>query len=312
MGQISVIIISWNARGYLRDCLNSVRQTGNPVLHETIVVDNCSSDGSPEMVVEEFPEVKLIRANENLGFARANNLGMQQASGSLFALINSDVIVHPECLQKLAALLESRPDVGLVGPKILGGDGRLQYSCGQLPTVWNTACRYLAMDKLLSRWSLFSGLHMRHWNYDNQAEIGVLSGCFWLARRAAVDQVGGLDERFFFYAEDTDWCKRFWDAGWKIVFAPEATATHFGGGSSSNAPLRYSVLLLKSNLVYWQKHHGTRGRLVCYVLAMVRHCFRFLIRGMLRTVGLAGGAANKHKLQEDIVCLKWLLTGKGL
>jgi len=312
MGQISVIIISWNARGYLRDCLNSLRQTGGPVLHEIIVVDNASSDGSPEAVAEEFPEVKLIRANENLGFARANNLGMQHASGTFLALVNSDVIVQPMCLQKLAAFLESRSDVGLVGPKISGGNGRLQYSCGQLPTVWNTTCRYLAVDKFLSRWPLFSGLHMRHWNYDNLAEVGVLSGCFWLARRAAVDEVGGLDERFFFYAEDVDWCKRFWDAGWKIVFVPEAAATHFGGGSSSNAPLRYSVEMLKSNLLYWQKHYGSRGRLICYLLAMVRHCLRFVARGLLRTVGLANGPENKHKLQEDIVCLRWLLTGKGI
>jgi len=312
MSQISVIIVSWDARDYLRDCLNSVRQTGAPGLHEIIVVDNASSDGSPEMVAEEFPEVKLIRANENLGFARANNLGIRHASGSLLALVNSDVVVQPECLQKLAAFLENRPEVGLVGPKIFGADGHLQRSCGELPTVWNTTCRFLALDRILSRWPLFSGFQMRHWNYDSQAEVGTLSGCFWLARRASVDEVGGLDERFFFYAEDMDWCKRFWDAGWKIVFVPEAVATHFGGGSSSNAPLRFSVEMLRGSLMYWQKHHGWLGRSVCYALAMVRHCIRFVTRGSLRIIGLARGAENRQKLKEDMVCLRWLLTGKGI
>src|SRR5271165_5247040 len=120
MSQISVIIVSWNARGYLRDCLNSVRHTGASVLKEIIVVDNASTDSSPEMVAKEFPEVKLIQSNENLGFARANNLGMRYASGSMLAFVNSDVIVRPGCLQNLAAFLESRPEVGLAGPKVFG------------------------------------------------------------------------------------------------------------------------------------------------------------------------------------------------
>jgi len=312
MSQISVIVVSWNARGFLRDCLNSVLQTGASVLKEIIVVDNASNDGSPEMVVKEFPEVKLVQSNENLGFARANNLGTRYASGSMLALVNSDVIVRPGCLQNLSAFLESRPDVGLVGPKIFGTDGHLQYTCGQLPTVWNTTCRYLALDRVLSRWSLFSGFQMRHWNYNNRAEVGMLGGCFLLARRTAVDEVGGLDERFFFYGEDVDWCKRFWDAGWKVVFVPEAAATHFGGGSSANAPLRYSIEMVKSNLMYWQKHYGGLGRSVCYLLAMVRHLFRLLIRGLFRIIGFAGGAENRRKFNEDLVCLKWLLTGKGI
>jgi len=312
MSQISVIIVSWNARGYLRDCLNSVLQTGAPVLKEIIVVDNASDDGSPEMVATEFPEVKLVQANENLGFARANNLGMRYASGSMLALVNSDVIVQPRCLQKLAAFLESCPDAGLVGPKVFGADGHLQYTCGELPTIWNTICRYFALDRVLSRWSLFSGLQMRHWNYDRRAEVGMLGGCFWLARRIAVDQVGGLDEHFFFYGEDVDWCKRFWDAGWKVVFVPEANATHFGGGSSANSPLRFSIEMVRSNLKYWQKHYGPIGRCVCYSLVLSRHCFRLVVRGLFRIVGFADGAENRRKLNEDLVCLRWLLTGKGI
>jgi len=276
------------------------------------VVDNASTDSSPEMVAKEFPEVKLIQSNENLGFARANNLGMRYASGSMLAFVNSDVIVRPGCLQNLAAFLESRPEVGLAGPKVFGADGYLQYTCGQLPTIWNTTCRYMALDRALSRWSLFSGAYMRHWEYDSHAEVGWLVGCFWLVRRTAVDQVGGLDERFFFYAEDVDWCKRFWDAGWKVVFVPEGTATHFGGGSSANAPLRYSAEKLKSNLMYWRKHYGSVGWSVCYLLAMVGHCFRFVVRGLFRIVGFAGGAENRLKLNEDLVCLKWLLTGKSI
>ena len=214
------------------------------------------------MVLKEFPDVKLMRARENFGFARANNLGLKQATGRWLALINSDVIVHHGCLQALEAFLQTHSDVGLVGPKVLGGDGKLQRTCRRFPTLWNTFCRYMALDTLLPRWPLFSGPEMRHRPQDTQAQVEVLSGCFWMARRSAVDEVGGLDERFFFYAEDVDWCKRFRQQGWKVVFMPTASATHFGGGSSARAPLRYSIELLRASLVYWRKHHGRLGQAV--------------------------------------------------
>ncbi len=311
MSQISVIIVSWNARNYLRDCLTSIREAGGSLVREIIVVDNASSDGSPDMVAAEFPEVKLIPAGANLGFARANNLGIKQASGSFLALVNSDVIVHPGCFEQLTRILESRKEVGLVGPRITGGDGRLQLTCRRLPSFWNLTCRALALDLVLSRWPLFSGFEMRHWDYGNLAEVEVLSGCFWLARKSAVEQVGGLDERFFFYAEDLDWCKRFHDVGWKVLFVPEATATHFGGGSSSNAPLRYSIEMLRANLVYWNKHHGVPGKFGCYLLALLYHSFRLVPRAIARIGHLSVRDGDK-KVMEHLVCLRWLLTGKGV
>ncbi len=310
MGRISVIIVSWNARDYLRDCLASLRKTIGPLASEIIVVDNASTDGSPDMVSTHFPEAVLIRSGENLGFARANNLGMQRASGTLLALINSDVVVHPRCLQRLAAFLEEHPAVGLVGPKVLAGDGQVQLTCGRLPTVWNTLCRFVALDRVLSRWPMFSGFQMRHATYDRCMAVEVLSGCFWLARREAVDEVGGLDERFFFYAEDIDWCKRFRDAGWHIEFVPDATATHFGGGSTSNNPLRFSVEILRANLTYWQKHYGNLGRAAYYLLALGQHGTRLIARGLVVLTGLPKGDDSKQKLRESFFCLRWLLIGK--
>jgi len=277
-----------------------------------IVVDNASTDGSSDMVATEFPETILIRSTTNLGFSRANNLGIQRATGSIIALINSDVIVHPGCFPTLAKFLDENPKVGLTGPKVFGRDGKIQLSCGRLPNLWNTFCRFLALDKVLSRWSLFSGFEMRHLNHDRQMEVEVLSGCFWVARREAVDKVGGLDERFFFYAEDWDWCKRFRDANWKVMYVPEATATHFGGGSSSNAPLRYSILKLRANLTYWKKHYGTLGRAAYYVLSMLEHTLRLSAREILRLFGRARTPEAAHKLEEHKVCLRWLMTGKGV
>ena len=311
MRDISVIIVSWNALSYLRNCLASLRETSGAVVREIIVVDNASTDGSPAMVAAEFPEAILIRSSQNLGFARANNLGFQHATGSLLALINSDVLVHPECLQRLSAFLETHPGVGLVGPKVIGGDGQLQRSCRRLPNVWNTVCRVFALDSALPRWRLFSGREMRHWDHDSQAEVECLSGCFWVARRAAVEKIGVLDERFFFYAEDVDWCKRYWDGGWKVVYVPEATATHFGGASSDNAPMRYSIEMLRANLAYWRKHRGLSGQAAFYLLSVVNHGVRLFLRGLRRLAGPQAERGSDLKFQRSLVCLRWLLTGKG-
>jgi len=300
MKSISIIIVSWNARNYLRDCLNSIRQTGASCVLEVIVVDNASKDGSPEMVEEEFPEVKLILVGENLGFARANNLAMKQAAGSILALVNSDVIIHPGCLEKLAAFLDQHDNVGLVGPRVIGGDGKLQTTCRSLPTIWNMASGVLGIDLMSNR------------NHDKCAEVEMMSGCFLVARKKAVDEIGGLDERFFFYGEDMDWCKRFRDAGWKLIFVPEATAIHFGGASSLNAPLRFSIELHRANLKYWQKHYGIAGKYVYHLLSMAHHGVRLVVRVLKKILGLGGSSESKHKLNENIVCLRWLLTGKGI
>jgi GT2 family glycosyltransferase len=305
MKRISVIIVSWNTRGLLKDCLDSIRTTGGPLIQEVIVVDNASSDGSPDMVTEEFPEVTLIRSKENLGFARGNNLGIERASGSWLALVNSDVVVHPGCLEQLAHYLETHREVGLTGPRVIGPDGRLQPTYRQLPTIWSTACRSLALDKIFSR---LTKRKLNRWVNGRPVQVEVLSGCFWVARREAVAQVGGLDERFFFYAEDLDWCKRFGDAGWKVVFVPTATATHFGGGSSGAAPLRYSIELLRANLAYWRKHHGTMGLAIFFFLSVIHHTTRLLVRGVETALGR--GLDSAYKCRRSLVCLQWLLTGR--
>jgi GT2 family glycosyltransferase len=312
MKSVSVIIVSWNARDYLRDCLNSIFQTEMSSVQEVIVVDNASKDGSPEMVEKEFPSVTLIRAGENLGFARANNLAMKCAKGSMYALVNSDVIVHPGCLDTLAEFLDQHDDVGLVGPRVMGGDGNLQRTCRKEPTVWNTVCRVLALDRIFPDWQMLSGFEIPHRNYSQRMEAEVLSGCFCVARKKAVDSVGGMDEQFFFYAEDIDWCKRFWDSGWKVMFIPEATATHFGGASTSNAPFHYSIEILRATLKYWRKHHGIAGQIVCYLLIGAHHGFRLLTRAVKQSLGMGHSKDSKHKFKEDFICLRWLLTGKGI
>ncbi|HEU5080703.1 MAG TPA: glycosyltransferase family 2 protein [Opitutaceae bacterium] len=303
METISVIIVSWNARDYLRGVLRSLEQTTPGLVEEIFVVDNDSKDGSPEMVEKEFPAVTLVRTGQNLGFAKANNLAMKQARGTQFALINSDVVVHPGCLETLSAHLSSHPGVGLVGPLVFGGDGKPQETRRRLPSVARSIFRAFSIDR-------FNKPVSEKRNAVQSVEV--LNGCFWLAKRSAVEEVGGLDERFFFYAEDVDWCKRFGVAGWKIEFVPAATAIHFGGGSSANAPFRYSVEMLKANLKYWRKHHGVLGQAVYFTLSLLHHLLRMALRGLQLLLRGRNKEDIRYKFDRSKICLCWLLTQREI
>jgi GT2 family glycosyltransferase len=308
MSQISIIIVSWNARDYLRQCLASLFSESCRHPLEVIVVDNASADGSPEMVAKDFPQVRLIRNAENLGFARANNIGISAATGKYVSLVNSDVKILPDCFNRLVEYAEAHPDVGMVGPRVIGGDGKLQRSCRGFPTVWNMFCRALALDSFFPGTRLFTGYSLRYWPQDTVHPVDILSGCFWLARRQALDEVGLLDESFFMYGEDMDWCKRFWKQGWKLVFVPEAEAIHYGGASSANAPVRFYIERHRADLQYWQKHHS-RPAVVCYfVLTCLHLLFRlagYLVASLLRR---SARETYQYKVKRSLAALKWMFS----
>ncbi len=218
---ISVVILSWNDKPYLEICLQSLRDAAPSRPMEIIVVDNASSDGSPEMVEALFPEVRLIRNTENLGFPKGNNVGIKASRGKYVFLLNSDIKIFAGCLDTLADYMDLNPKVGMVGPRILNRDLTHQSSCRRFPTLWNNFCTTSGLATVFTGSKLFSGEHMIYFKGDRLIDAEVLVGCFWTVRREAVDQFGLLDEGFFMFAEDLDWCKRFWAAGWRIVFCPE-------------------------------------------------------------------------------------------
>jgi GT2 family glycosyltransferase len=305
---LSIIIVSWNAKDYLVKCLKSLAQAPAIGTMEIIVVDNDSSDGSPEAVERDFPSVRLVRSGGNLGFARANNIGMRMSKGRYLALINSDVEVLGDCLGRLVDYCEKNPKVGMVGPHIIGRDHKLQRTCRGFPGVWNHFCRALALDAIFPRSKWLGGFLMHYWQQDTLQSVDMLTGCFWLARRQALAQVGLLDERFFMYGEDMDWCKRFWLKGWPLVFVPSAEAIHYGGASSANAPVRFYIEKYRAELQYWKKHHSGAA-VVCFYLICCLHL-------VLRTTGYALVFAAKSgdrptsasKVKRSVACLKWLLS----
>jgi GT2 family glycosyltransferase len=271
---ISVIIISWNAKHYLLDCLKSLNSSGRGKSIEIIVVDNASTDGSPEAVEKDFPGVKLVRNKTNRGFATANNIGIEESNGRYVCLINSDIKVMGNCLERLRDYMDSKSSIGILGPKILNPDMTLQCSCRSFPSLWNNFCTATGISRIFAQTRLFSGEQMFFFKHDVVSRVNVLVGCFLMVKREALNQVGPLDNRFFIYAEDIDWCRRFWNAGWEVVFFPEAQAIHYRGRSSSNAPTKFTIEQDRAVLQYWKKYHQIPSQVAILFIMVLKHVLR--------------------------------------
>jgi hypothetical protein len=305
---VSVIIVSWNAKDYLVKCLRSLNGQAPRYPLEIIVVDNASTDGSPEAVEHEFLAVRVIRTGANLGFAKANNIGIRASSGDYVCLVNSDVEVLPGCITRLVDYCQQHPEVGMVGPRIRGRDGKLQRSCRGFPGLWNMFCRALALDAICPKARFFGGYLLPFWAHDSICQVDILSGCFWLARRQAVDKVGLLDESFFMYGEDMDWCKRFWNGGWPLTFVNDAEAIHYGGASSANAPMRFFIEKQRADFQYWEKHHNWIAQRGFFAISALSHLIRTIAFGGVWLSHLRPQGDVRFKFLRSLKCLVWLFT----
>jgi hypothetical protein len=296
---LSIIIVSWNAKGFLQECLGSIFAQGFSRPLEVIVVDNCSKDGSTDMVRADFPQVVLIENKKNYGFAKANNIGIKQSRGTHLALINSDVKLIEGCLYQMCAFMDQHPKIGISGPRILNSDHSLQDSCRKFPTLWNNFCEAVGLNKLFPKSDFFCGEHMIFFSHDVVRRVDGLVGAFWMVRRSALDQVGLLDERFFIYAEDIDWCRRFWNAGWEVVFCPSALAIHYIGRSSANDPVRFSTEQMKAKFQYWSKHHSRFHVLALSAIVLFHYGVRAACEALRFAVASRGkpGAAERMKMR---------------
>jgi len=260
----SLIMLSFNTRDLLRESLTSLRAVAAEIDSEIIVVDNASHDGSADMVAAEFPDIRLIRAPLNLGFAGGNNLGREIARGEFLILVNSDAFIESGALQQGLARMRDCPEVGLAGGLLLGRDRQPEPSARQFPSPLND---FLNLTGLAARYprSRFFGRFDRSWaNPRNPAEVDWVPGAFCIIRCAAIDQVGFFDERFFLYYEEVDLCRRLRAAGWSIWYWPDLQAVHWGGESSktlanhkvANHGRQLTLWRMRSALLYYRKHHG--------------------------------------------------------
>lgn len=302
MCDLSIVIVSWNTRELLNQCLRSIKEGCGGLKLELLVVDNASSDGTAEMVVQDFPEVTLIRNETNLGFARANNIGMRAATAKCICLINSDVTVPPGCLQSMLKYMEKTPSIGLLGPKMLAPGGVASPSCMRSPSLLIALVHALGLSRVFKSRSL----HMTNLDYTTVQEVDVLNGWFWMARSTAVAKVGMLDPRFFMYGEDKDWCKRFHDAGWRVVFYPEVEATHYGGGSSRRAPIRFYLEMQRANLQYWKLHKSLISQVAYVFIVILHHVSRVVGYGAAYALNLTARSEAAFKVRRSAACLLWL------
>jgi GT2 family glycosyltransferase len=251
---VSVIIVNWNTCDLLRQCLLSVFTPTLSIDFEVIVVDNGSTDGSVEMVRREFGQVKILANEGNRGFAAANNQAIAIANGRYILLLNSDTIILDRAIEKTVIFADSHPDTATTGCRILNPDRTLQSSCFMFPSILNWFLFSTYLYRLFPRNRFFGRERMTWWLRDDSREVDVVTGCYMLVRREAIDQVGQMDEQFFMYAEETDWCYRFKAKGWKNRFTPSAEIIHIGGASAAKLGPRRAAVTNRSFVRYMFKH----------------------------------------------------------
>lgn len=283
---LSIIVVSYNTIDLLRDCLLSVYRHGECFTFEVWVIDNASRDGSPYMVASEFPQVHLIRNDTNLGFAAANNQAIRLAKGRHVLLLNSDTIVIGNVLAASVAYLDAVPEVGMLGCRVLNPDRTLQLTCSQVPSILNLFLQLSGLCKLnWPKW--FGRFQMKHWDRTSEKDVDVVSGCYLMARSTAIQEVGLLDESFFFFAEETDWCRRFKESGWRVVFAPVGEIVHYGSASALSLGHERDLLLTNGLIRYHRKHGGLVPALVVWVMlfafAFTRFAFWAVVDAIRRT-----------------------------
>jgi len=266
---VTAIVVTHNAVPWLERCLDSVRGA------EAVVVDNESSDGTVELVRQRFPDVRLVE-QENLGLAAGWNAGMAIATGRYFLILNADAWLTEGSLQRLVAFADEHAEAAVVGPRLLNADGTLQRSVRGFPTLWRLATEYLFLRKLAPRSRLLNGFYAGGFAHDEVREAEFVMGACMLVRRHAVEEVGPLDERFFLFSEETDWCYRFARAGWKTLFYPGAECVHVGGASHGGRLFRENV---RGHLRFLAKHRGIPSaerarRLLWAALRLRRLVFR--------------------------------------
>jgi GT2 family glycosyltransferase len=264
--QLSIIIVNYNVRDFLHQSLRSLDKARAGLKSEIIVVDNASGDGSVEMLRSRFPGIRLIANTTNLGFAKANNLALKITRGEYCLLINPDTVVQEDTLRVMLEFFRDNPDVGLAGCKILNPDGTFQLACRRsFPTPWVAFTKLFGLAALLPKSRVFGIYNLTYLDPDQHYEVDAVSGSFMMVRRKAYQAVGGLDEEFFMYGEDLDWCYRIQHAGWKIYYVPGTSIIHYKGESTRRSSLNEIRTFYEAMHLFVRKHHG-RSNLLAWTL----------------------------------------------
>lgn len=252
---VSVILVNYNVRDLLDRALRSLYETSEPLLHEIWVVDNASTDGSVEFLQNHWPQVHIVSNQENCGYGRANNQAMAQADAEYFLILNPDTVVQRGALQEMVDFMESRPQAGVCGPKIVSPEGRFRPECRRgFPTPLAAFSRLFGLTTLLPRSRLFGKYYLTYLDPDYETQVDALSGACMMVRRETAQSVGPFDEDYFLYGEDIDWCWRMKQAGWEVWYIPRACVVHVKGASMRRSSSRLDRFFFDAMRIFIRKH----------------------------------------------------------
>jgi GT2 family glycosyltransferase len=296
---VSIVIVAWNVKGLLRDCLKSVFEQTCGIEFEVIYVDNASQDGSVEMVNTEFPQVSVIRNKQNAGFIRANNQAIPACKGRYVLLLNSDTVVLDNAIEKTVKFADAHSDAAVVGCRVLNPDRTLQRTCFMYPSALNMFLAATYLYKIFPRSRFFGQERMTWWDFDSVREVETVCGCYSLVRKKAIDKVGLMDERYFVYGDDPDWCYRFSKAGWKVMFTPDAEIIHYGGRNTRQMARKFRLQLLGSRLIFMRLH---RNRWTFLLARLSTSLFFFFRLPYWLILGIGRGKNRKEAMETVGTC----------
>jgi GT2 family glycosyltransferase len=297
---VSVIVVNWNTKELLRNCLESVYAKTKDLSFEVIVADNASADGSGKMVKETFPQVILLENKQNVGFAKANNQAMKKAKGEYLFLLNSDTLLRNNVCLTLKNFLDSHPQVGAVGPHLFNQDGSLQVSCSVFPNLRQAFLNLVLQQPVY-------GYPPK--DYDkNSFSVETIIGAALMVPRAVFEEVGGLDESYFMYSEDVDWCRRIAQKGYERWYVKEAQVIHFGGKSSLQDAARTKKDFNRSLMIYYGKYHNPLetalygfcvwfGSTFGSDVVTLRRILKATVKWLLKLVNSIKNQISKHELR---------------
>lgn len=311
---LSIITVSYNVRDLLQRCIASVEAAlGRAGLREEmLIVDNASSDGTPDMLDQyaASEQVRVLASKENLGFSRGNNLAIKQARGRYIMLLNPDTELQPDVLATLIGYMDAHPDVGVVGPRLRYGDGSIQSSRRRFPSLPSLLIESTVLQRLLPNARAVRDYYVADRPDDTIQEVDWLVGACLVVRREAIEQAGVLDERFFMYSEELDWCRRIKEAGWKIVYNPDAEVMHYEGRSSEQNVLARHVYFNNSKLKYAAKYHGRAAALVVRLWLILNFLFLVAEDGTKFILSARNRVMRRARIAQLLVVCRWLLAGK--
>jgi GT2 family glycosyltransferase len=306
---LSIAIVTWNNEREIVDCLQSIREHADGLRCEVFVVDNASRDATCRLVREQFPEAHLIANPDNRGFPAANNQAFELATGRYTLILNPDTILRPGTLAQCVEYLETHPDTGAVGSRLIYPDGEIQYDCARrFPDLLTLFLESFYLHMLFPRLPLLSGTAMRHWDHQDSREVPCLMGAFIMVRTPIVRELRGMNTEVFMFYEDVDFCYRIWRAGWKIYYLASAVTVHLHGASKHGT---VSSLAGPTMWMFFRQHRGPAAAALCRGILLVRAAVR-LAAGMVLAAPLRALRPGHHTSLTDLKShwklLKWALA----